>query len=128
MIGVVPCFLARGEKRLTMGSITKTDNPIDVVGNQALLDKIDRLRGLIVGAIVSLPQHVVFVGDWSSGKSSVLESLTCFLFLRAASLCTRCHSNHLPARSGAQCIDHYHSTAESQQRHQVKPAEILLLS
>ncbi|KUI54190.1 Interferon-induced GTP-binding protein Mx1 [Cytospora mali] len=58
------------------------------LGNQILLDKIDRLRELNVGTIVSLPQLVV-VGDQSSGKSSVLESLTGFSFPRAAGLCTR---------------------------------------
>lgn len=71
-----------------MGSITTTENPIEGLGNQALLDKIDRLRELNVGSIVSLPQLVV-VGDQSSGKSSVLESLTGFSFPRAADLCTR---------------------------------------
>lgn len=71
-----------------MGSMTETDNPVKGLGNQALLDKIDRLRELNVGAIVSLPQLVV-VGDQSSGKSSVLESLTGFSFPRAAGLCTR---------------------------------------
>ncbi|KUI69764.1 Interferon-induced GTP-binding protein Mx1 [Cytospora mali] len=58
------------------------------LGNQVLLDKIDRLRELTVGTIVSLPQLVV-VGDQSSGKSSVLESLTGFSFPRAVGLCTR---------------------------------------
>lgn len=71
-----------------MGSITQIDNPIEGLGNQALLDKIDRLRELNVGSIVSLPQLIV-VGDQSSGKSSVLESLTGFSFPRAAGLCTR---------------------------------------
>lgn len=72
----------------TMGSTTKTDNAIESLGNQALLDKIDRLRELNVGSIVSLPQLIV-VGDQSSGKSSVLESLTGFSFPRATGLCTR---------------------------------------
>ncbi|KAI7782667.1 hypothetical protein LA080_013003 [Diaporthe eres] len=71
-----------------MGSIPQIDNPIEGLGNQALLDKIDRLRELNVGSIVSLPQLIV-VGDQSSGKSSVLESLTGFSFPRAAGLCTR---------------------------------------
>lgn len=71
-----------------MGSITQMDNPIEGLGNQALLDKIDRLRELNVGSIVSLPQLIV-VGDQSSGKSSVLESLTGFSFPRATGLCTR---------------------------------------
>ncbi|KAH0421177.1 interferon-induced GTP-binding protein Mx1 [Colletotrichum camelliae] len=58
------------------------------LGNQATLAKIDKLRALNVGAIIPLPQLVV-VGDQSSGKSSVLESLTGFSFPRAAGLCTR---------------------------------------
>lgn len=78
----------RPKNCFTMGSITKTENPIEGLGNQALLDKIDRLRELNVGSIVSLPQLIV-VGDQSSGKSSVLESLTGFSFPRAAGLCTR---------------------------------------
>ncbi|KAI1812999.1 interferon-induced GTP-binding protein Mx2 [Poronia punctata] len=58
------------------------------LGNQSLLNKIDKLRELNVGSIIPLPQLVV-VGDQSSGKSSVLESLTGFAFPRAAGLCTR---------------------------------------
>ncbi|KAI1458589.1 interferon-induced GTP-binding protein Mx2 [Annulohypoxylon moriforme] len=58
------------------------------LGNQAILSKIDKLRELSVGAIIPLPQLIV-VGDQSSGKSSVLESLTGFSFPRAAGLCTR---------------------------------------
>ena len=73
---------------MTMGSTTTMDNPVEGLGNQALLDKIDRLRELNVGSIVSLPQLIV-VGDQSSGKSSVLESLTGFSFPRATGLCTR---------------------------------------
>ncbi|KAJ0123005.1 Interferon-induced GTP-binding protein Mx1 [Diaporthe amygdali] len=71
-----------------MGSTTKRDYLVEGLGNQALLDKIDKLRELNVGCIVSLPQLIV-VGDQSSGKSSVLESLTGFSFPRAAGLCTR---------------------------------------
>ena len=55
--------------------------------NQALLDKIDKLRELNVRDL-ELPQLVV-VGDQSSGKSSVLESLTGFAFPQGAGLCTR---------------------------------------
>ncbi|KAI1086904.1 interferon-induced GTP-binding protein Mx2 [Rostrohypoxylon terebratum] len=58
------------------------------LGNQAVLNKVDQLRELSVGAIIPLPQLIV-VGDQSSGKSSVLESLTGFSFPRAAGLCTR---------------------------------------
>lgn len=58
------------------------------LGNQRVLAQIDKLRELNVGHMVSLPQLVV-VGDQSSGKSSVLESLTGFSFPRATGLCTR---------------------------------------
>ncbi|GKT52015.1 interferon-induced GTP-binding protein Mx1 [Colletotrichum spaethianum] len=58
------------------------------LGNQAILAKIDKLRELNIGATIPLPQLVV-VGDQSSGKSSVLESLTGFSFPRAPGLCTR---------------------------------------
>lgn len=55
--------------------------------NKAILDRIDQLRELNVPSI-ALPQLVV-VGDQSSGKSSVLESLTGFSFPQAPGLCTR---------------------------------------
>ncbi|KAK2037735.1 interferon-induced GTP-binding protein Mx2 [Colletotrichum somersetense] len=58
------------------------------LGNQAILAKVDKLRELNIGATIPLPQLVV-VGDQSSGKSSVLESLTGFSFPRAPGLCTR---------------------------------------
>ncbi|KND89637.1 Interferon-induced GTP-binding protein Mx1 [Tolypocladium ophioglossoides CBS 100239] len=58
------------------------------LGNHAMLTKIDKLRELNVGSLIPLPQLVV-VGDQSSGKSSVLESLTGFSFPRAPGLCTR---------------------------------------
>ncbi|UNI20621.1 hypothetical protein JDV02_006691 [Purpureocillium takamizusanense] len=58
------------------------------LGNRAMLAKIDKLRELNVGSMIPLPQLVV-VGDQSSGKSSVLESLTGFSFPRATGLCTR---------------------------------------
>jgi GTPase SAR1 family protein len=56
------------------------------LGNQALLAKIDKLRELSIS--LPLPQLIV-VGDQSSGKSSVLESLAGFSFPRATGLCTR---------------------------------------
>ncbi|RCI14100.1 hypothetical protein L249_8074 [Ophiocordyceps polyrhachis-furcata BCC 54312] len=49
------------------------------LGSHTILAKIDKLREL----------NLVVVGDQSSGKSSVLESLTGFSFPRAAGLCTR---------------------------------------
>ncbi|KAK7928865.1 interferon-induced GTP-binding protein Mx2 [Apiospora marii] len=58
------------------------------LGNESTLTKIDKLRELNVGAMIPLPQ-LVAVGDQSSGKISVLESVTGFSFPRAAGLCTR---------------------------------------
>lgn len=77
------------------------DSTLDTgLGNQSLLDKIDRLRELNVGTLVPLPQLVV-VGDQSSGKSSVLESLTGFAFPRATTLCTR-YATQITCRREAQ--------------------------
>ncbi|PYH93410.1 interferon-induced GTP-binding protein Mx2 [Aspergillus ellipticus CBS 707.79] len=53
-----------------------------------LLRKIDKLRENNVGQHVPLPQLVV-AGDQSSGKSSLLESLTGIPFPRDLELCTR---------------------------------------
>lgn len=83
------------------------------LGNEGILKKIDSLRAANVGTLIPLPQvclpsalcplwspsiwtlhqltclQLIVVGDQSSGKSSVLESLTGFSFPRAAGLCTR---------------------------------------
>lgn len=61
---------------------------IDHLASPVLLRKIDQLREKNVGQHVALPQLVV-VGDQSSGKSSVLESLTNIPFPRNLELCTR---------------------------------------
>ncbi|KAK8087417.1 interferon-induced GTP-binding protein Mx2 [Apiospora phragmitis] len=70
------------------------------LGNQATLTKIDKLRELNVGALIPLPQ-LVAVGDQSSGKSSVLESVTGFSFPRAAGLCTR-YATQITCRRAAE--------------------------
>lgn len=54
----------------------------------ARLHKIDLLREKNVGTHMPLPQLVV-VGDQSSGKSSLLESLTGIPFPNGQGLCTR---------------------------------------
>ncbi|KAL6866853.1 P-loop containing nucleoside triphosphate hydrolase protein [Trichoderma novae-zelandiae] len=69
------------------------------LGNRVLLDKVDKLRELGISHLVPLPQMVV-VGDQSSGKSSVLESLTGFQFPRSATLCTR-HATEIICRREA---------------------------
>lgn len=87
-----------------MGSITEPTSSISAaqrLSHRSMLDKIDKLRDL-VGTIIPLPQIVV-VGDQSSGKSSVLESLTGFCFPRAAGLCTR-YATQITCRREAHSI------------------------
>jgi GTPase SAR1 family protein len=54
-----------------------------------ILEKIKEIRPLISGYKIQLPQIVV-IGDQSSGKSSVLESLTGIKFPVNSGICTRC--------------------------------------
>ncbi|PYH68859.1 dynamin family protein [Aspergillus vadensis CBS 113365] len=58
------------------------------LNSSELLKKIDKLREKNIGKHVPLPQLVV-VGDQSSGKSSLLASLTKIPFPRDLELCTR---------------------------------------
>ncbi|KAL2174718.1 COG4 transport protein-domain-containing protein [Thermothelomyces heterothallicus CBS 202.75] len=60
----------------------------ELLVSASLVGKIDKLREINVGKHVPLPQLVV-VGDQSSGKSSLLESLTGIPFPRDVELCTR---------------------------------------
>ena len=53
-----------------------------------LLNSIDQVRALGIGAVISLPQLIV-VGDQSSGKSSVLEAITHVKFPVDERTCTR---------------------------------------
>ncbi|KAK4156893.1 hypothetical protein C8A00DRAFT_12195 [Chaetomidium leptoderma] len=55
----------------------------DLLVSAGLLRKIDKLRERNIG------KHLVVVGDQSSGKSSLLESLTGIPFPRDVELCTR---------------------------------------
>ena len=56
--------------------------------HKQLLDTIDKLRDNDIGKYVELPQIIV-VGDQSSGKSSVLESISRVRFPSKHELCTR---------------------------------------
>ena len=70
-----------------MTSMT-TSSTATGLADPTLLEKIDKLFACNVGEHVDLPQLVV-VGDQSSGKSSVLEALTCLPFPRESTLCTK---------------------------------------
>lgn len=59
-----------------------------VLTSPSRLRKIDQLREKNIGKYLPLPQ-LVAVGDQSSGKSSLLESLTGIPFPRGQELCTR---------------------------------------
>ncbi|CCF37109.1 interferon-induced GTP-binding protein Mx1 [Colletotrichum higginsianum] len=65
-----------------------TGNEGESLGDDGYSRTIDKLRELGIADLVPLPQLVV-VGDQSSGKSSVLESVTGFAFPRSPELCTR---------------------------------------
>lgn len=69
-------------------SLDPQDQQKDLLVSASLLRKIDKLREKNIGKHVPLPQLVV-VGDQSSGKSSLLESLTGIPFPRDVELCTR---------------------------------------
>lgn len=88
---------------------------ISILSDPALLEKVDKLRDLNIGQHVPLPQvksddryllrfrmsshikQLVVVGDQSSGKSSLLESLTGIPFPKDQNLCTR-HATQITSR------------------------------
>ncbi|KAK3394416.1 P-loop containing nucleoside triphosphate hydrolase protein [Podospora didyma] len=70
-----------------MGSTIKHEETGPLI-SPSLLQKIDKLREKNIGKHIPLPQ-LVAVGDQSSGKSSLLESLTGIPFPRNVELCTR---------------------------------------
>ncbi|KAK3687357.1 P-loop containing nucleoside triphosphate hydrolase protein [Podospora appendiculata] len=69
-----------------MGSIRPEASSFDGLGNHVYLEKQDKLRDIGVDIHTS---QIVVVGGQSSGKSSLLESLTGFSFPRGQGLCTR---------------------------------------
>ncbi|EEY14891.1 interferon-induced GTP-binding protein Mx1 [Verticillium alfalfae VaMs.102] len=84
--------------------ILTMNEPPAILGDEVYVNIIDKLRECGIADQVSLPQLVV-VGDQSSGKSSVLESLTGFAFPRAAGLCTRYATQITSRRDGSEGID-----------------------
>ncbi|OJJ75529.1 hypothetical protein ASPBRDRAFT_168520 [Aspergillus brasiliensis CBS 101740] len=71
------------------------------LNSSELLKKIDKLREKNIGKHVPLPQLVV-VGDQSSGKSSLLASLTKIPFPRDLELCTR-YATQITSRREDDC-------------------------
>ncbi len=65
-----------------------------------LLDLIDTLREIGIQNEISLPQIAV-MGDQSSGKSSVLESISVIPFPRGSGLVTRCPTELIMSKSPA---------------------------
>lgn len=65
---------------------TDQDQSLDGLGNHIYLEKQDKLRDIGIDIHTS---QIVVVGSQSSGKSSLLESLTGFSFPRGQGLCTR---------------------------------------
>lgn len=60
-----------------------------------VLDAIDRVRPYLAGENIELPAIVV-VGDQSSGKSSVLESISGVSLPRGTNIVTRRADVHIP--------------------------------
>jgi hypothetical protein len=86
-----------------MGSVVKRE-PLDRLGNHIYLEKQDKLREIGVdiptsqvgpGRLIKRKRsladskQIVVVGSQSSGKSSLIESVTGFSFPRGQGLCTR---------------------------------------
>ncbi|KFY17936.1 hypothetical protein V492_00265 [Pseudogymnoascus sp. VKM F-4246] len=77
---------------------------IVILSSPALLEMVDKLRDLNIGQHVPLPQLVV-VGDQSSGKSSLLASLSGIPFPKDQNLCTRHATQITSRRNSDDCVD-----------------------
>ncbi|KAK4100262.1 hypothetical protein N658DRAFT_524846 [Parathielavia hyrcaniae] len=84
-----------------MGAVPKRE-PIDGLGHHVYLEKQDKLREIGVDIPTS---QIVVVGSQSSGKSSLLESLTGFSFPRGQGLCTRYATQITLRRNEAQSTE-----------------------
>ncbi|KAI9760933.1 MAG: hypothetical protein M1840_002175 [Geoglossum simile] len=80
-------------------------DPFQSKGNQEIVDLVDRLLECGINNTVGVPQ-IVIVGDQSSGKSSLLHSLTDIPFPVGDGLCTRFPTQIVSrrARSGQDTI------------------------
>ncbi|KAK1987288.1 vacuolar sorting protein VPS1 [Colletotrichum cereale] len=72
----------------TQGEKSIPENPFDSESSRILFDAIDRLQSCGVSQEVAIPQLVI-VGGQSTGKSSLLQSLTDIPFPVGTGCCTR---------------------------------------
>lgn len=86
-----------------MDSSTNSQLPCPLT-NLSRLQRIDQLREKNIGTYLPLPQ-LVAVGDQSSGKSSLLETLTGIPFPRGQELCTRYATQITHRREEHSCIE-----------------------
>ncbi|KAL7912170.1 P-loop containing nucleoside triphosphate hydrolase protein [Trichoderma velutinum] len=94
---ILPSTLLRFQKMTADQDNISFSNPV-------WLEKVDKLRELNIGQHVPLPQLVV-VGDQSSGKSSLLESLSGIPFPQDQSLCTRYATQITSRRDNSNSVD-----------------------
>ncbi|OHW91879.1 vacuolar sorting protein vps1 [Colletotrichum incanum] len=79
-----PC----SDTEITEGEKPIPENPFDSESSRILFDAIDRLQSCGVSQEVAIPQLVI-VGGQSTGKSSLLQSLTDIPFPVGTGCCTR---------------------------------------
>ncbi|RDW91118.1 hypothetical protein BP5796_02283 [Coleophoma crateriformis] len=75
-------------QNLNSSNLLLTDDPFSNAMNRELFEAIDKLRRVGANQDIALPQLVI-VGKQSSGKSSLLQSLTGIPFPTGGKLCTR---------------------------------------
>jgi interferon-induced GTP-binding protein Mx1 len=93
-------------------------------GVRPLLDLIEKLQEIGIQAEISLPQIVV-MGDQSSGKSSVLQSICGIPFPRGSGLVTRCPTQVIMSKSptGSQWSGNISVNWSSSQPEQAGPVQ-----
>ncbi|KPM38822.1 hypothetical protein AK830_g7733 [Neonectria ditissima] len=94
-----------------------TENPFDTERGRALFAAMDKLQGLKCGKELEIPNLIV-VGGQSSGKSSLLQSLTGIPFPVGATCCTRFPTRITSKRTSLGSKDSFRITIE--------PAEVTI--
>ncbi|KAK1595545.1 vacuolar sorting protein VPS1 [Colletotrichum navitas] len=90
----------RSENELAQGERSIAENPFDSDSSRILFDAIDRLQSCGVNQELAIPQLVI-VGGQSSGKSSLLQSLTDIPFPVDTGICTRFATRIVSRRTAA---------------------------